>query len=58
MKIIKRGGTEETGTQVTCDKCKSELEYFPADIIQVTTIDSQKSKHITCAVCNQTIKVE
>lgn len=62
MKIIKRNEPEDKrGTKITCDNCKSELEYLSTDIVNISDslqlMEGMKS-FIFCPVCNHRIAVD
>lgn len=58
MKILQYG--EGYPKTVTCDKCKSKLEYDAADVFSFTDIYSdhtEKTDYIKCPVCSRSIEV-
>ena len=59
MKILKYGdGYPKT---ITCENCKSELEYDGVDIFTHTDIYTDRTetfKHIKCPVCGEVIDVD
>lgn len=61
MKIIKVTKPEtEKGIYITCNHCKSELEYNSSDVVTVEGVAKgsiELGKFIYCPVCNNEIKV-
>lgn len=50
MKVVKEGSLTK---QVTCKKCKTELEYEPEDVKHISYEDSPMVYYIDCPFCKK-----
>ena len=55
MKVIKEGTTHLT--DITCDRCESELKYEPHDVKHALEIE-EVVKYVWCPVCHHKIIIE